>query len=140
MVLGAGAAVACPLRLPVTSVEIGDARLDLEIAATPAARACGLSRRSDLAPDRGMVFVSPEARVLSFWMQDTTLPLSIAFLDADGWIVSIQRMTPNQTEERYPSPEPVRHAIEVNQGWFAQHGVRVGDVVDLRLPVVLRIE
>jgi uncharacterized protein len=140
LVFSANAALACPLRLPTTTVEVNGARLEVEIAATVEARACGLSRRTMLAPDRGMLFVTPVPRMISFWMQDTTLPLAIAFVDDDGRILSIQQMTPVQTEERYLPPEPVRFAIEVNQGWFEHHGVEVGDVFDIRLPRVLRIE
>jgi len=138
--LCANAALACPLGLPTTVVEVNGARLELEIAATVEARACGLSRRTALAPDRGMLFVTPAPAVMSFWMKDTTLPLSIAFVGDDGRILSIQQMTPMQTEERYLPPEPVRFAIEVNQGWFERHGVEVGDALELRLPRVLRIE
>jgi len=134
MVLGGSGALACPLRLPVMSVELGEVVLELEIAATPQARSCGLSRRAQLDADRGMLFVVPEPRIMNFWMLDTTLPLDIAFVGGDGRIVSIQSMKPLQTDERYLSPEPVRFAIEVNGGWFAQHGVEVGDVVDIRLP------
>jgi uncharacterized protein len=136
----ANAVLACPLRLPITAVEINGARLELEIAATVEARVCGLSRRTALGPERGMLFVTPAPEMMSFWMKDTTLPLAIAFVYEDGRILSIQQMTPLQTEERYLPPEPVRFAVEVNQGWFERHGVEVGDVLELRLPRVLRIE
>jgi len=72
-------------------------------------------------------------------MKDTQIPLSIAFLDDTGRILSIQRMTPMQTNERYYSPQPVRYALEVNQGWFADHGIGVGDIVEMKLPVVIEI-
>ena len=140
LALAAGAAPACPLRLPMTTLQVNGARLEVEIAATAEARSCGLSRRDAVLPDRGMLFVTPEPRFMSFWMKDTTVPLSIAFLDEAGRIVSIEQMTPVQTDERYRPPEPVRYAIEVNQGWFAERGVAVGDVVEIRLPVVLRVE
>lgn len=138
--VSANTAFACPLSLPTTAVEVNGARLELEIAATVEARTCGLSRRTALAPDRGMLFVAPAPAVMSFWMKDTTLPLAIAFVGDDGRILSIHQMTPMQTEERYLPPEPVRFAIEVNQGWFERYGVEVGDVLELRVPRVLRIE
>ena len=127
---------ACPLPLPVREVHVAGVPLEVEIAATPAARSCGLSRRSSLPWSRGMLFVYPKSAypndmTLRFWMRDTRLPLSIAFVDHDGRIVSIQQMKPMQTEERYRAPEPVRYALEVNRGWFARHGVRVGDVLEM---------
>ena len=73
----------------------------------------------------------PKPKMLSFWMAKTQLQLSIAFLNDKGRILSIQEMKPEQTQERYRSPEPARYAIEVNQGWFAKHEIEVGDVVEL---------
>ena len=72
-------------------------------------------------------------------MKDTHIPLSIAFLDDSGLISSIQDMTPMQTDERYRSLQPVRYALEVNQGWFAAHGIGVGDLVEMKLPLVIEI-
>ena len=68
-------------------------------------------------------------------MKDTQIPLSIAFFDDSGLIISIQYMTPMQTDERYQSLQAVRYALEVNQGWFAGHGIGAGDIVELKLPV-----
>jgi hypothetical protein len=73
-------------------------------------------------------------------MKDTSIPLSIAFLDDNGRILSIQRMTPMQTDERYRSPQPVRYALEVNQGWFADHGIGIGNIVEMKLPAVIEIK
>ena len=72
-------------------------------------------------------------------MKDTHIPLSIAFLDDSGLILSIHQMTPMQTDERYRSLQPVRYALEVNQGWFAENGIGVGDLVEMKLPVVIEI-
>ena len=125
---------ACPIQLPTTQASIEGTQLKLEIAATPEARQCGLSKRLSLPEDQGMLFVVPKPKMLSFWMADTQLPLSIAFLDDKGRILSIQKMKPQQTQERYRSPEPARYAIEVNQGWFAKHRFAVGDAIEFRLP------
>ena len=125
---------ACPVELPVASVAIKDRRLLVEVAATPTARMCGLSHRASLPEHQGMLFVFPNPRQLSFWMKDTKIPLSIAFLDDKGRILSIQKMVPMQVEERYHSPCPARYALEVNQGWFTKHGIDVGDVVEIQLP------
>ncbi len=137
--LTALSAAACPVELPFTSVTVKGHRLLVEIAATPAARTCGLSHRTNLPEDQGMLFVYPTARPLSFWMKDTQIPLSIAFLDDTGRILSIQKMVPMQVEERYRSPQPARYAIEVNQGWFTRHGIDVGAAVELQIPQVLNI-
>lgn len=72
-------------------------------------------------------------------MKDTFIPLSIAYLDAAGKIFSIQDMVPLQTDEQYPSSQPAAYALEVNQGWFRSHGIEVGDVVEMKLPLVLNI-
>lgn len=122
---------ACPYDLPVWAVNINGQPLKLEVAESFEARQCGLSERTSLAPDRGMLFVFPRTMPVSFWMEDTQLTLSIAFLDEEGRIVDIQTMTPGQADVLYQSPGPVRYAIEVNWGWFSRHKVRVGDIVHL---------
>ena len=87
-----------------------------------------------------MLFIYPVPGPLSFWMKDTKIPLSIAFIDETGCILSIQKMVPMQIEERYRSPKPVRYALEVNRGWFAKHDIAVGDVIELKIPAVLNIK
>ncbi len=72
-------------------------------------------------------------------MKNTYIPLSIAFIDDSGRILRIQHMTPMQTGERYYSLQPVRYALEVNQGWFAEHGIGVGEIVEMKLPVMIEI-
>lgn len=131
--------IACPISLPTMDVIVGNARLKLEIAATPEARECGLSRRDTLPPDHGMLFVVPKPIILDFWMAETDLPLSIAFLNESGKIMSIQDMMPDQPKVHFRSPAPARYAIEVNQGWFAEHKVGVGDVIEVRLPVMFLV-
>ena len=132
-------ASACPMTLPVMDIHVKDAALTLEIAATPEARKCGLSRRNTLPPNRGMLFVVPKPIILDFWMVDTMLPLSIAFLNEDGRILSIEAMAPDKPRNHYRSPEPALYAIEVNKGWFTEHDIKVGDVVDIKLPVMFLI-
>lgn len=129
----------CPMPLPTTSITIGKHALTVEVAATPEARQCGLSRRDSLPENHGMLFVYPASTMMRFWMKDTLVPLSIAFLDDAGRIVSIQKMAPLDTGPRYKSPQPVLYALEVAQGWFETHGVRVGDRAELSLPPMLNI-
>jgi uncharacterized protein len=133
-------ALACPLELPSAQISIKGRALTVELAATPAARACGLSHRDHLPQNTGMLFIFPAPRPLTFWMKDTRIPLSIAFLDDSGEILEIQTMVPMQTEPLYHSPGPAKYALEVNQGWFERHGIAAGDRVVLELPLVIDIK
>ena len=72
-------------------------------------------------------------------MKDTYIPLSVAFLDDSGKIISLQNMTPMQTEKRYYSSQPVKYVLEVNKGWFDTHEIEIGDTVEMKLPVVINI-
>jgi uncharacterized membrane protein (UPF0127 family) len=132
--------LACPLELPTATLAINGHSLIVELAATPAARTCGLSHRENLPQNRGMLFIFPDSRPETFWMKDTLIPLSIAFVDDAGQIMNIQNMTPVQTDELYSSQGPARYAIEVNQGWFERQGIAAGDQVVMQLPLVLDIK
>lgn len=110
----------------------GKVRVRVEIADTDAERARGLMDRTALPEDQGMLFVYPTERTLSFWMKDTLIPLSIAYIDAEGRIVDIQDMEPLDDEPpHYVSAEPAQYALEVNQGFFEERGVEVGDRAEL---------
>ncbi len=117
--------------LPERSLEIGGRRVKVEVAATPEARTRGLQGRARLGENEGMLFVFPEPTQGAFWMRGVPIPLSIAFINADGYILSIQEMVPDGGEKRYRSPLPYRFALEMNRGWFAAAGVRVGDRLNL---------
>jgi uncharacterized membrane protein (UPF0127 family) len=110
---------------PATSLTIGTATISVEIADDPAEREHGLMKRETLGTDQGMLFVYPDERPRNFWMKDTSLPLSIAYLDAQGRIVRIADMTPFDTST-VPSVRPAMYALEVNQGWFTRHAIQVG--------------
>jgi uncharacterized membrane protein (UPF0127 family) len=128
---------ACPLELPTTSVSINGHLLIVDVAATPQSRMCGLSKRSALDENRGMLFVYARSGLRSFWMKDTWIPLSIAFLDESGKILNIEIMSPDQTEKRYRSSQPAIYALEVSQGWFGSRGIKAGDrVVGVRQSAV----
>ena len=77
-----------------------------------------------------MLFVFPNDTSAAFWMKDTLIPLSIAFVKADGTIVHIEDMQP-QTETNHYSTEPYRYAIEANVGWFAAQGISAGDKAEI---------
>ncbi len=102
----------------------------VEIADTDEERQTGLMGRTALAEDAGMLFVFDVEQQLSFWMKDTLIPLSIAFIDSEGRIVDIQNMQPLD-ETPHPSAAPAQYALEVNQGFFEARGIQVGDTVEL---------
>lgn len=96
-----------------------------EIARTPDQRSQGLKDRDFLAPGAGMIFVFDTEEVRSFWMQDTFIPLDIAYLDANARIIDIQPMEPESTR-LHTSSGPAMFALEVPQGWFAEMEIEVG--------------
>jgi len=129
--VGAGPALAqgqAQPRLPTVSLAIGKHVLVAEVAATPQSRERGLMFRYSMKDDEGMLFVFPEPQRLSFWMKNTPLPLSIAFLDADGVILNIRDMMPFSTDG-HASAGDALYALEMNRGWFAQRGLGAGDRV-----------
>jgi len=99
-----------------------------EVANTFDTRATGLMFRKSLAPNEGMLFVFPEAEMECMWMKNTLIPLSVAFIDASGAIVSISEMQP-QTETTHCAARPAKYALEMNRGWFASKGLRAGTVI-----------
>ena len=103
----------------------------LEVAADPAARARGLMGRTEVPPGRGMVFLYPDDVRESFWMKDTLVPLSIAFVAADGRVVSVAEMTPCRADPcpTYAPAGPYRYAVELRAGAFPAAGVGAGDRV-----------
>jgi len=111
------------------SLQVGRATVTAEVADSRLERSIGLMHRSSLEPGSGMLFVYPRARPLSFWMRNTVVPLSIAFIDARGTIVRISDMKPRD-ERHVPSDWPSLYALEVPQGWFGSVGVTVGDKVE----------
>jgi uncharacterized membrane protein (UPF0127 family) len=122
------AAPARAAELPTVELSIKGQRLVAEIAATDATRTTGLMNRFSLQPDHGMLFVFPRPALQAFWMKNTYVPLSIAFIGADGRILNIEDMAP-QTESTHPSRGPARYALEMKKGWFAQHGIEAGEAV-----------
>jgi uncharacterized membrane protein (UPF0127 family) len=120
------------LRTLVIDASGGKVEVRVEVADDLAEQAKGLMYRTTLGENRGMLFVYPDERELSFWMKDTLIPLSIAFIDRERRIIDIQDMKPLDDEPpHYVSAEPAQYALEVNQGFFEKGGVKVGDRVDV---------
>jgi uncharacterized membrane protein (UPF0127 family) len=105
-------------------------KLTVEVVKTEQEKAKGLMFREKMGKDEGMLFVYEKEELLSFWMKNTRIPLSIAFLDKSGKIVDLQDMVPFSLQTR-TSALPAQFALEVNQGWFEEHGISVGDSVKL---------
>jgi uncharacterized protein len=124
------------LAIPIT---IGDQEVLAELATTPEQRQVGLMFREQMDPNAGMLFVFPDEQPRSFWMRNTALPLSIAFIDSNYVILNIADMQPYDDQTFHLSEGPARYALEVNQGWFAQHGVKAGDRVSFTLPSGIEI-
>ena len=127
-----GASIDKAQSLPTVPLTIGSAKLVAEVASTPGQREIGLMHRFSLATDHGMVFVFPGSEPLGFWMRNTFIPLSIAYLDANGVILNIEDMAP-QDDSTHWSRGPAQYAIEMRKGWFAERGIHAGDRV-LGLP------
>jgi uncharacterized protein len=109
-----------------------EAEVQVEIADSPDELARGLMGRTTLGENRGMLFVFPDEELRSFWMKNTLIPLSIAYMDSDGRIVDLQDMKPlDDDPPHYVSTEPAKYALEVNQGFFEERGVKVGDRAEL---------
>ena len=106
------------------------AELSVELARTAAERSRGLMFRESLAEERGMLFVPGGETRTGFWMKDTKIPLSIAFIASDGLILETQDMEP-LSEELHTPARAYRYALEVNQGWFERHGLGFGDRVEI---------
>lgn len=112
----------------ISRIIIKDKTITVEIAANYRTRVKGLMNRKSLEPDTGMLFIYPREQYLRFWMKDTLIPLSIAFIKPDGTISQIKPMQP-QNEEPIWASEPVQYALEMNQGWFERNNIGAGDKI-----------
>ncbi|VVM05297.1 hypothetical protein MAMC_00502 [Methylacidimicrobium cyclopophantes] len=113
-----------PLRLLA-----GSGRLSVEVARTHEELSRGLMFRRSLDEDAGMLFLLPREGVASFWMANTTIPLSIAFLDRNGTILEMYDLRPLDTRIVSSQSARVCYALEVNRDWFVRHHVRLGETV-----------
>jgi uncharacterized protein len=111
--------------LPTLTLNAGIHLIRAEVASTFESRMTGLMRREKLDANGGMLFVFREIAPHCMWMKNTYIPLSVAFIDEGGVIVSIADMQP-QTEDSHCAARPARYALEMNQGWFAAKGITPG--------------
>jgi hypothetical protein len=117
-------------RLKTVDLVIGTTKIKAEVALTEGERNRGLMYRSSLKDGEGMLFVFDSDQKLSFWMKNTKLPLSLAYILSDGTIVQIIDLVPFSEESRR-SIRSVRYALEVPKGWFERAGIKVGDKVQI---------
>src|ERR1700719_186159 len=104
--------------------------LTAEIADTPQASENGLMFRDSLPEDRGMLFIFEQPEKASFWMKNTKIPLSIAYIDSACKILEIKSMNPLDETVVLSNSDQIAYALEVNQGWFARHGIAIGAKID----------
>jgi len=113
------------LQLPRIQLQAGMHQIQVQVAATPDQRAIGLMHRAEMPQGEGMLFAFEQASQQCFWMKNTLLPLTAAFIADDGSIVNLADMKP-QTTDAHCSDQPVRWVLEMNQGWFAKRGIKAG--------------
>jgi uncharacterized protein len=125
VLLGARAQTGPQPKLPITRLTAGMHVIQAEVAQAPQEQMVGMMFRREMGTNEGMLFVNADAGVRCFWMRNTLLPLSIAFIADDGTIVNLADMAP-QSDQSHCSAKPVRFALEMNQGWFAKRGIAAG--------------
>ena len=113
------------LDLPRVTLTAGMHLIQAQVATTPQQQATGLMHRKEMPANEGMLFIFEQPSRQCFWMQNTLLPLTAAFIADDGTIVNLADMKP-QTTESHCSARPVRFVLEMNQGWFARRGLKAG--------------
>jgi uncharacterized membrane protein (UPF0127 family) len=113
------------MNLARTKLSAGMHLLDVQVAQTPQERQIGLMFRKDMPQHEGMLFVFEQPATQCFWMRNTLLPLTAAFVADDGTIVNLADMKP-QTDDSHCSTKPVRYVLEMNQGWFAKRSIQAG--------------
>ena len=113
------------MHLPRVQLSAGMHRIDAQVAATPDQRAVGLMWRQEMPGHEGMLFIFEQPATQCFWMKNTLIPLTAAFVADDGTIVNLADMKP-QTTDSHCSTQPVRYVLEMNQGWFAKRGLKAG--------------
>jgi len=116
-------------KLPTTKLWLGAEELIAELALTGEQQQTGMMFRTNMAENAGMLFVFPGPYRASFWMMNTILPLSAAYIDPEGIILEIHDLQPHNTNSVVASSDRIQFVLEVNQGWFARHHVSTGMLV-----------
>jgi len=120
--------ISCNEKSQTVELQIADKTINVEVVDNDQSRALGLMNRESLEENSGMLFVFESERKLSFWMKNTLIPLSIAYISKNGEIKEIYDMYPLD-ETSVKSIRSVLYALEMNQGWFEKNGIEVGDSI-----------
>ena len=125
------------------TIKVKDKTLKVKLAITPAQQRQGLMNVQGMPPTKlpeneGMLFIYRREEILSFWMKNTTLPLSIAFIDKNRAITEIRDMEPAGLDS-VRSAKPAHYALEVNKGWFDRNNIKVGDKVEFGFGRIIKI-
>lgn len=129
LLIAATSACAQNVTFSRTKLSIGINLINAEVAANDAQRQQGMMYRTSMASNAGMIFVFDDVNSQCMWMKNTLIPLSVAFIDANGRIVNIEDMQP-ETLDSHCSKRPVKYALEMNLGWFAKRNIKPGTIVD----------
>ncbi|WP_439519062.1 DUF192 domain-containing protein [Hydrogenophaga sp.] len=113
------------LQLPRVQLSAGMFLINAQVVSTPEQRATGLMFRKEMPANEGMLFVFEQPASQCFWMKNTLLPLTAAFVADDGTIVNLADMQP-QSLDSHCSAKPVRYVLEMHQGWFGKRGLKAG--------------
>jgi uncharacterized membrane protein (UPF0127 family) len=130
LLLACAGLAACQKKLPLIDLELGRERFSVELAANAGDRQLGLMHRDSLGERAGMLFVFPSDQNVAFWMKDTKIPLSVAYISSDGTIREIHELSPGSLAA-IESAVAIRFALEVPRGAFGRVGLRVGDRLNL---------
>lgn len=125
-----------PITFKKTQIKIGNKEINVEIAQTELQLKRGLMNRTQLKEDEGMLFIFDKDQILNFWMKNTLIDLSIAYINSNYEVVDIQDMNVIDLDEKspvmYPSKSPAKYALEMNKGWFNRNNISIGDKVELK--------
>jgi hypothetical protein len=116
------------LDLPRVQLSAGMHLINVQVASTPRQREIGLMHRADMPLGEGMIFVFENPSALCFWMKNTLIPLTAAFIADDGSIINLADMKP-MTTDSHCAKKPARYVLEMNQGWFAKRGIHEGQKI-----------
>ena len=118
---------AAQIKLPSVALQVGRKAVLAEVADEPQERATGLMFRKNLAPDSGMLFVMSTPESAAFWMKNTSLPLSVAYINPSGMILEIHDLQPLDEKPVASAFRNIAYALEMEQGWFRKNGILAGD-------------
>lgn len=137
LLLWSGFKSSCTASNEIHEIKVNGKSAYVEIAPTKEKRARGLMHREKLDKDHGMLFIFPQDKSLSFWMKNTKIPLSIAFINSNGVIIQIDSMLPNSLNT-HKSKEKVRYALEMEKDWFRKNRIKAGNSISFS-PVINNI-